>query len=192
MAKLTIKQIQDLARSIIAANPGGIRYSALINDRIASQHPETPKNTIAGAIGKLDNLARLFLQNENADGAQKSEYRREDITERQPPFRQPCLHRRSSDFGSKLQRPVRSEEVVMASQQFQMHFQSLFPPRIRKAPTTQVGRALPDSQVQSFDVGFNWRESSELRHTSSQRHAAPNRAFRCTLTTRLFLRFLRT
>lgn len=53
MAKLTGKQIQALAKSIIASNPGGIRYSALVN-QIAQQTPETPENTIYGSVWNLD------------------------------------------------------------------------------------------------------------------------------------------
>jgi hypothetical protein len=55
MAKLGVQQIKDLAKAIIAANPGGIRYSALV-DRISEQHPETPKNTIHGSVWNLDAL----------------------------------------------------------------------------------------------------------------------------------------
>jgi len=53
MAKLRGKDIQELAKHIIGQNPGGIRYSALVA-QIASQHPETPKNTIHGAVWDLD------------------------------------------------------------------------------------------------------------------------------------------
>jgi hypothetical protein len=41
----------------------------------------------------------------------------------------------------------------MASQQLQMVFQSLRTARVTKTPATQVCRALPDGQVQAFDVG---------------------------------------
>ena len=41
----------------------------------------------------------------------------------------------------------------MAAQQIQMIFQPLLPPRMTEAPTTQVCRALPDGQVQAFNVG---------------------------------------
>ena len=41
MSKLTTNQIRDLARKIIAARPGGIRYSELVQE-IAAQGPETP------------------------------------------------------------------------------------------------------------------------------------------------------
>jgi len=55
MAKLTIQQIRNLARSIIADNPGGIRYSVLI-DKILQQNPETPRNTVNGAVWNLDSV----------------------------------------------------------------------------------------------------------------------------------------
>jgi hypothetical protein len=55
MAKLTVQQIKSLARSIIAANPGGIRYSALVH-KICQQNPETPKNTVHGSVWNLDAL----------------------------------------------------------------------------------------------------------------------------------------
>src|SRR5438128_718282 len=52
MARLTVKQIQDLARSIIGSSPGGIRYSVLVN-KIHAGNPETPKNTIHGSVWNL-------------------------------------------------------------------------------------------------------------------------------------------
>ena len=53
VAKLTVQQIKDLARSIIAANPGGIRYSVLV-EKICEQTPQTPKNTVHGSVWNLD------------------------------------------------------------------------------------------------------------------------------------------
>src|SRR5262245_16753480 len=53
MAKLSGKEIQKLARSIISENPGGIRYTALV-EKISQQNPETPKNTIHGSVWNLD------------------------------------------------------------------------------------------------------------------------------------------
>jgi hypothetical protein len=53
MAKLSVRQIQDLARSIIAKNPGGIRYSALV-EKIVEEAPETPRNTVHGSVWNLD------------------------------------------------------------------------------------------------------------------------------------------
>src|SRR5713226_7935227 len=55
MAKLNVQQIRNLAKSIIAQKPGGIRYSALIQ-AISQQAPETPKNTIVGSVWNLDAL----------------------------------------------------------------------------------------------------------------------------------------
>jgi hypothetical protein len=53
MAKLTVQGVRDLARTIIAAHPGGIRYSAIV-ESISQQSPETPRNTIHGAVWNLD------------------------------------------------------------------------------------------------------------------------------------------
>jgi hypothetical protein len=55
MAKLSGKEIQKLARSIVAENPGGIRYSVLV-DTISQQNPETPKNTVHGSVWNLDTI----------------------------------------------------------------------------------------------------------------------------------------
>jgi hypothetical protein len=55
MPKLSVHQIKELAKSIIASNPGGIRYSALV-DQICQKSPETPKNTVHGSVWNLDAL----------------------------------------------------------------------------------------------------------------------------------------
>jgi hypothetical protein len=55
MAKLSGKEIQKLARSIVTENPGGIRFSVLV-DRISQQNPETPKNTVHGSVWNLDTI----------------------------------------------------------------------------------------------------------------------------------------
>jgi hypothetical protein len=55
MAKLTVEQIRDLARSIVAANPGGIRYSVLL-DKICQRAPEIPRKTVEGRVYNLDAL----------------------------------------------------------------------------------------------------------------------------------------
>jgi hypothetical protein len=52
MARLTVRQIEDLARSIVAAKPGGINYSTL-RQEISERSPETSKNTIGGAVWNL-------------------------------------------------------------------------------------------------------------------------------------------
>jgi len=53
MTKLSGKEIQKLARSIVTENPGGIRYSVLV-EKISQQTPETPKNTVHGAAWNLE------------------------------------------------------------------------------------------------------------------------------------------
>src|SRR5208283_847408 len=53
MAKLSGKQIRERARTIIAENPGGIRFSALWN-QIKEENPETPGKTISGSIWDLE------------------------------------------------------------------------------------------------------------------------------------------
>ncbi len=53
MAKLRVKDIQELAKQIIRDSSGGIRYSALVA-MIARDHPETPGNTVHGSVWDLD------------------------------------------------------------------------------------------------------------------------------------------
>jgi hypothetical protein len=52
MPKLSVKEIQTLAKKIVAETPGGIRYSALVQ-RIVAENPETPRNTVHGAVWDL-------------------------------------------------------------------------------------------------------------------------------------------
>lgn len=52
MAKLGKQQIRDRALEIVAGSPGGIRYGEL-RKRIIEESPETPRNTIQGAIYDL-------------------------------------------------------------------------------------------------------------------------------------------
>lgn len=53
MAKLTYQKIREIALTLVEANPGGIRYSALV-DAISKQSPETPRNSIRGSVWSLD------------------------------------------------------------------------------------------------------------------------------------------
>ena len=55
MAKLGVQEIKDRARAIVAENPGGIRFGALV-EKISNETPETPKNTIMGSMWNLDAL----------------------------------------------------------------------------------------------------------------------------------------
>jgi len=54
-AGLSGQQIQDRARAIVAENPGGIRFSDLL-ERIAAESPNTPRNSINGAVWNLHAL----------------------------------------------------------------------------------------------------------------------------------------
>lgn len=55
MAKLNTNAIRDLARQIVAAHSGGIRYTALIRE-ILDKHPETLRNTIVGSVWNLNSV----------------------------------------------------------------------------------------------------------------------------------------
>lgn len=55
MANISVKDIQKLARSIVAGNPGGIRRIALL-ELISDQHPEISKKAIENAIWNLNAL----------------------------------------------------------------------------------------------------------------------------------------
>src|SRR5262245_53750002 len=52
MATLSAKEIQSLAKKIVAENPGGIRFSALVH-RISMHNAETPKKKIHGSVWDL-------------------------------------------------------------------------------------------------------------------------------------------
>ena len=55
MAKLTDRQVQDLARKIVADNPGGIRYGALIK-KVSEGFPTAPRKRIEWSVWNLDSL----------------------------------------------------------------------------------------------------------------------------------------
>ena len=60
MAKLSIQQIRERARGIIADNPGGIRSGALVK-LIHQESPETPENTIGPATYRLQEIYPLEI-----------------------------------------------------------------------------------------------------------------------------------
>jgi len=78
-------------------------------------------------------------QTDGRNRKQKIGYAREDIAEGQPLLSQTGLHRRSSDLRTEFQRPMRSDEIVMAAQQLKMIFQPLHTSSVTKAPTAQIG-----------------------------------------------------
>jgi hypothetical protein len=53
MAKLSQQGIREFALEIVRKNPGGIRYSQLV-DAILQAHGETPRNTVGGSIWDLE------------------------------------------------------------------------------------------------------------------------------------------
>ena len=55
MAKLTEKQIRELARTIVLANPGGIRFTPLWK-QIHQENPETNSDTIRWGVWNLNTL----------------------------------------------------------------------------------------------------------------------------------------
>lgn len=55
MAKLSTKNIQKLARSIVVSSASGIQYAALVKE-ISQQHPEMSKGAIQGAVWNLHTL----------------------------------------------------------------------------------------------------------------------------------------
>ncbi len=81
MTKLTQQQIRDLARRMVGRSPGGIRYSELV-EQIATQHIQTPRNTIHGSVWDLatrypEQISKpsrgLFMPAGVASGAGKTE-----------------------------------------------------------------------------------------------------------------------
>jgi hypothetical protein len=52
MAKLSVNQVREEARKIVAKNPGGIRYGDII-EQISTANPETPVNTIHHSVWDL-------------------------------------------------------------------------------------------------------------------------------------------
>lgn len=91
MEKLSTKQIQQIAKQMIISAPGGIRWMQILK-AIAAQSPDTPPNTIHGAVHALlkrdadiIKVARgtyLFSGNINTEDAAPSE---EDIITVQTP-----------------------------------------------------------------------------------------------------------
>jgi len=55
MPKLSVQQIRNRAREIIASNPDGIRYKQLVR-QIQMEAPETPENTVMGSVYNLQEL----------------------------------------------------------------------------------------------------------------------------------------
>ena len=140
-----------------------------------------------------DRVARP-TEHENLDPRpQRNRRRQEDVSKGEPSRRQTSLHSRSSDLTSELQSSVRSDEVVIATEQLQVLIEPLRRASVGKRSSRKVCRALPDGQIQPLDERrVQCRRASELLSASSNRHAAPCSGLRSTLMMRSFLRVFRT
>ena len=82
---------------------------------------------------------------------QRHRRRQEDVSKGEPSRGQTGLHSRSSDLTSELQSSVRSDEVVVATEQLQVLIKPLRRASVGKCSSRKVCRALPDRQIQPLD-----------------------------------------
>ena len=75
----------------------------------------------------------------------------QNLPERESPRGEAGLHRRSPSLSPKLQRAVRADEVVVASQELEMVVELVLGASMRERSPSQIGRALSDGQIQPFD-----------------------------------------
>ncbi len=91
-------------------------------------------------------------EQENLDPQpQRNRRRKEDVSKGEPSRGQTGLHSRSSDLTSELQSSVRSDEVVIATEQLQVLIEPLRRASVGKRSSRKVCRALPDGQIQPLD-----------------------------------------
>ena len=91
-------------------------------------------------------------EEENLDPQpQRNRRRQEDVSKGEPSRGQTGLHSRSSDLTSELQSSVRSDEVVIATEQFHVLIELLRRASVGKRSSRKVCRALPDGQIQPLD-----------------------------------------
>ena len=87
-------------------------------------------------------------EQENLDPRpQRNRRHQEDVSKGEPSRRQTSLHSRSSDLTSELQSSVRSDEVVIATEQLHMLIEPLGRASVGKRSSRKVCRALPDGQI---------------------------------------------
>ena len=88
-------------------------------------------------------------EQENFDSRpQRNRRHKEDVSKGEPSRGQTGLHSRSSDLTSELQSSVRSDEVVIATEQLQVLIEPLRRASVGKRSSRKVCRALPDGQIQ--------------------------------------------
>ena len=98
-----------------------------------------------------DRVARPSEQENLDPRPQRNRRRQEDVSKGEPSRRQTSLHSRSSDLTSELQSSVRSDEVVIATEQLQVLIELLRRASVGKRSSRKVCRALPDGQIQPLD-----------------------------------------
>ena len=98
-----------------------------------------------------DRVARPTEQENLDPRPQRNRRRQEDVSKGEPSRRQTSLHSRSSDLTSELQSSVRSDEVVIATEQLQVLIEPLRRASVGKRSSRKVCRALPDGQIQPLD-----------------------------------------
>jgi hypothetical protein len=80
----------------------------------------------------------------------KKQPRCEDLSYGQRPLGQPSLPGWCSDFLSKFQRSMRSDEIVVATKQLEVIFEVFVPPGLADCSATQIRRTLSDREIQPF------------------------------------------
>ncbi len=98
-----------------------------------------------------DRVARPSEQENLDPQPQRNLRRQEDVSKGEPSRGQTGLHSRSSDLTSELQSSVRSDEVVIATEQFHGLIEPLRRASVGKRSSRKVRRALPDGQIQPLD-----------------------------------------
>ena len=94
-----------------------------------------------------DRVARPSEQENLDPRPQRNRRRQEDVSKGEPSRGQTGLHSRSSDLTSELQSSVRSDEVVIATEQLQVLIEPLRRASVGKRSSRKVCRALPDGQI---------------------------------------------
>ena len=94
-----------------------------------------------------DRVARPSEQENLDPRPQRNRRRQEDVSKGEPSRRQTSLYSRSSDLTSELQSSVRSDEVVIATEQLQVLIEPLLRVSVGKRSSRKVCRALPDGQI---------------------------------------------
>ena len=85
--------------------------------------------------GSSGHPARVSERQHVAQRRNKAPQRHEDVPQGQPPRGESCLHRGSPRLASELQRPMGSNEVVVAAQQFEVRLERVRRPRMGERPS---------------------------------------------------------